>query len=129
MKARELFDSFHEATDTLSNQVRYVNYGLIAVVWILAGQAVTGMTIGGNGIVLFFILLSLTLDIFQYIWKSVTVWLFARRVEKKEEQSGIVSDGHKFPLYISRGTWLFFILKILSCLIACVLMVVCLIRY
>ena len=46
MKIQDLFTDFYSATSTLSTQVRYVNYSLIAVCWILSGQAVSGIKEG-----------------------------------------------------------------------------------
>ena len=124
MKVSELFESFNDSTSTLSNQVRHVNYSLIAVVWILSGGAVSGLKMDGNGTILLLILLSLFLDICQYAWTSVTVWFHARRIEKEEQKTGIQSGGHLYPIYISRVNWGFFIAKIASCFIACVLLAI-----
>ncbi len=121
MKVSELFKSFDSATDTLSNQVRHVNYSLIAVVWILSGSAASGLTMDGNGIILLFILLSLFLDICQYAWTSITIWFYARGLEKEEEKTGNEGD-YLYPIYISRGNWIIFITKILCCLTACVML-------
>ena len=122
MKASELWASFDDSTRTLSNQVRYVNYSLIAVVWILSGSAVSGLKMDGNGVVLFLILLSLFLDICQYAWTSITVWFHVRRIEIEDQKTGIESDGNLYPIYISRGNWFFFVLKIASCFAACVML-------
>ena len=128
MKVSELFESFNDSTSTLSNQVRHVNYSLIAVVWILSGGAVSGLKMDGNGTILLLILLSLFLDICQYAWTSVTVWFHARRIEKEEQKTGVESDDHLYPMYISWGNWAFFIAKIASCLLACVLLAVRLLK-
>lgn len=128
MNTREMFESFDDATETLSNQVRYVNYSLIAVLWIISHQTVTEL-LEENALVLFFIVLSLFLDILQYVWKSLTVWIYTRGIEKKEQKTGIESQDHLFPLYISRGTWAFFIAKIVACLAACIMVVVSLICF
>lgn len=124
MNTREMFESFDDATETLSNQVRYVNYSLIAVLWIISHQTVSELLMKENAIVLLLVVLSLLFDLLQYVWKSFTIWKYARAIEMKEQESGIESDDHLFPLYISNGTWGFFIAKIIACLAACVLLVV-----
>lgn len=122
MNTRQLFNHFNVATDTLSNQVRYVNYGLIAVLWILSGNAISGLKMEGNDVILFFVVLSLFLDICQYIWKSVSIWIYVRGLEKVEDETGKKKDDYKFPPYISSWTWVFFITKVVSCLVACYLL-------
>ena len=123
MNTQELFESFHDATDTLSTQVRYVNYSLIAVLWIISHQTVSEL-LEENALVLFLVVLSLSLDILQYVWKSITVWCYTRGIEKKEQKTGIESQDHLFPLFITYGSWFFFITKILACLAACVVIAV-----
>lgn len=122
MRVSELYEVFHDSTDTLSTQVRYVNYGFIAVIWILSGQQIDGLK--DNGQILFFVVLSLALDLLQYIWKSVAVWLFARNKEKKEQENQQENDNYLFPGYIFVGTWLLFIFKILSTIAAAILLVI-----
>lgn len=124
MNTREMFESFDDATETLSNQVRYVNYSLIAVLWIISHQTVSELLMKENAIVLLLVVLSLFLDILQYVWKSITVWCYTRGIEKKEQKTGIESQDHLFPLFISYGSWFFFITKILACLAACVIIAV-----
>lgn len=127
MNIRELFDVFNDSSETLSNQVRYINYGLIAVVWIISGQELASLS--SYYCILLFIVASLGLDIFQYIWKSLNVWFFARCKEKYEQKNKTESDEYEFPLYIPIGTWCFFILKIISSFIAAVLLAKQLIHY
>ena len=122
MKVSELFESFNDSTSTLSSQVRHVNYSLIAVVWILSGGAESNLKMDGDGTILLLILLSLFLDICQYLWTSVTVWFHVRRIEKIEQKTGVESDSHLYPVYISRVNWLIFIAKIVSCIAACVML-------
>lgn len=124
MNTGEMFESFDDATETLSNQVRYVNYSLIAVLWIISHQTVSELLMKENAIVLLLVVLSLLLDLLQYVWKSFTIWKYARGIEKKEHESGIESGDHLFPLYISNGTWVLFIAKIIACLAACVIIAV-----
>lgn len=122
MAQEDLSASFHSSTETLSNQVRYVNYSLIAVVWLLGGNAVSGLMTNGNGLILLFILLSLFLDLCQYIWTSVAIWHHNRR------HNSPVGIAAKIAVpkhdYIAIVTWAFYVAKIIACLTACVLVAV-----
>ena len=140
MAQEDLSASFHSSTETLSNQVRYVNYSLIAVVWLLGGNAVSGLMTNGNGLILLFILLSLFLDLCQYIWSSVTIWYFMRKnkfsapvAASLSAESNTAASTSSIPMlipaYIPKGTWVFYIAKLAACLIACVMLVVRLIRF
>ena len=123
MKIQDLFTDFYSATSTLSTQVRYVNYSLIAVCWILSGQAVSGIK-EGYSTVLLYIVLSLALDIFQYLWQSIATWTFIRPLEKKEVITKEVRDDYLFPRYIFNVTWLFFSCKVICALIAVILLII-----
>ena len=122
MAQEDLSASFHSSTETLSSQVRYVNYGLIAVVWVLCGNAVSGLKTDNNGLILFFIVLSLSLDMCQYIWTSFAIW-FHNRLHNLP--AGVAADiavpKHD---YIAIVTWAFYVAKIIACLTACVLVAV-----
>ncbi len=133
MEQEELNDSFKYSTETLSNQVRYVNYSLIAVVWILSGSAISGLTNNGNGLILGLIILSLFLDLCQYIWNTVTI-LCHQRFVKKNNSKSVESSASVFyelmpssyltgvPKYITYGSAVFFFAKLASCLTACVML-------
>ena len=135
MSHEDLSSSFHSSTETLSNQVRYVNYGLIAVVWVLCGNAVSGLKTDNNGLILFFIVLSLFLDMCQYIWSSVTMWCFMRKnkfsapvaaslsAESNTAASPSPAPVH-IPAYIPNGAWVFYIAKLLACLTACAMLAI-----
>ena len=148
MAHEDLSESFKSSTETLSNQVRYVNYGLIAVVWILSGNAFSGLTTDGNGIILALIISSLFLDLCQYIWNTVTIFCYHQFSQKdkkgskrirgqkpstlvfneyevpaKEEASTEESSLEEDPKYITYGGAAFFLAKILCCLAACVMLV------
>ena len=140
MSQEDLSSSFHSSTETLSNQVRYVNYGLIAVVWVLCGNAVSGLKTDNNGLILFFIVLSLFLDMCQYIWSSVTIWHFMRKNKfsapvaaslsvESNTAASTSSTPMLIPAYSPSGTWVFFIAKLAACLVACVMLAVRLILF
>lgn len=124
MTAKEQREEFNISTDTLSTQIRHVDYSLIAVVWILSGNAISGLKMDGNGYVLFLVVLSLLLDMSQYIWKSCTSWFHFRKSEREDEQTGKEGKDYSFPLYIPTVTWVFFGGKLLACLAACVLLAI-----
>ncbi len=133
MEQEELNDSFKYSTETLSNQVRYVNYCLIAVVWILSGSAISGLTNNGNGLILGLIILSLFLDLCQYIGNTVTILCHQESVKKNNSQSSKSSapvfyklKSSAFPTgtpkYITFGSAVLFFTKLASCLTACVML-------
>ena len=122
MNVNEMFEVFNDTTDTLSTQVRYVDYGFIAVIWIMCGQKIECLM--DNGLILLFVVLSLAFDIAQYIWKSLTVWILTRRNEVIEQKTRQKLNSYVFPNYIHRGTWAFFILKVLSTITAAVMLVI-----
>jgi hypothetical protein len=120
MAHEDLSESFKSSTETLSNQVRYVNYSLIAVVWLLGGNAVSGLMTNGNGLILLFILLSLFLDLCQYIWTSVAIWHHNRRHNLPVGIAAkIAVPKHD---YIAIVTWTFYVAKVIACLTACVML-------
>ena len=130
MAHEDLSESFHSSTETLSNQVRYVNYSLIAVVWLLGGNAVSGLMTNGNGLILLLILLSLFLDLCQYIWTSVAIWDYNRRHKIPGRIAARIAPQQKPATsshgsgYIATGTWVFYVAKIIACLAACVLLAI-----
>ncbi len=122
MAHEDLSESFKSSTETLSNQVRYVNYSLIAVVWLLGGNAVSGLMTNGNGLILLFILLSLFLDLCQYIWTSVSIWHHNRRHNLPVGIAAkIAVPKHD---YIAIVTWTFYVAKVIACLTACVMLAI-----
>ena len=139
MAHEDLSESFKSSTETLSNQVRYVNYSLIAVVWLLGGNAVSGLMTNGNGLILLFILLSLFLDLCQYIWNTVAIFCYQmcskKRVHRSMRTSGPVfyeldpssrpeEAPAKDPMYITIGGAVFFFAKLAACLTACVMLAI-----
>ena len=82
MSQGDLDESFKSSTLPLNSQNRYVNYSLIAVVWLLGGNAVSSLMTNGNGLILLFILLLLFLDLCQ---------------------SGTTTGGTRFPAGLQRG--------------------------
>ncbi len=133
MAQEDLNDSFKYSTETLSSQVRYVNYSLIAVVWILSGSAISGLTNNGNGLILCFIILSLFLDLCQYIWNTVTILCYQKFARKNDlpSQKSSAPVFYKLkssalptgaPKFITYGSAVFFFTKLASCLTACVLL-------
>ena len=139
MAHEDLSESFKSCTETLSNQVRYVNYSLIAVVWLLGGNAVSGLMTNGNGLILLFILLSLFLDLCQYIWNTVTIFCYDM-CSKKRSHRGKRSSVPVFyeldpsakseeapakaPMYITIGGAVFFFAKLAACLTSCVMLAI-----
>lgn len=123
MTIKELLEESNSASDTLSTQVRYVNYGFIAVCWILSGQAISGIKELYSWILLF-IVLSLFFDVLQYLWQSVISGCYIRSLEKKNLNAGEDRKDFLFPSYIGVVSWILFVLKVLFTLVAAVLLIV-----
>lgn len=123
MTIKELLEESNIASGTLSAQVRYVNYGFIAVCWILSGQAIKGIK-EFCSLILLFIVLSLLFDILQYLWQSVTSGCYIRSLEKKNPNAGEDRKDFLFPSYIGVVSWILFGLKIVFTLVAAVLLLV-----
>lgn len=120
MKVSEKFNEFNEASGTLSGLIRGVNYSIIAIVWILSKEDINNISL--YSIIVFCAILSLLLDVSQYLWKTITIYISARKSEKIDP-NGEKND-HLFPKYITIVTWLFMGCKIASCILSAILLLV-----
>ena len=73
MKLKELRDAYQEATGMASSLTRNTSYSLIALCWILCGQRPEALA--NFKLVLLLLVLSLSADFFQYIVRSITIWI------------------------------------------------------
>lgn len=110
---KTVVEHFYDSSRTLSTIVRNANYGLIGVVWILSHENVPELKNFFYPLLL--IVLSLFCDLFQYLWKSITEGIFCHQYEKKDPRPDA------YPKHISRGAWVFFILKTLLTLLGFIL--------
>lgn len=120
MKVSEKFDEFNEASGTLSGLIRGVNYSIIAIVWILSKENLNN--IPQYSTIVACAILSLLLDVFQYLWKSITIYISARKSEEVDPTGA--DENHLFPRYITVGTWIFMGGKIVSCILCAILLLI-----
>lgn len=120
MKVSEKFDEFNEAAGTLSGVLRGVNYSIIVSVWILSKEEIN--YISPYSIIVVCAILSLLLDVLQYLWKSINIYISARKSENIDPNGD--KDDHLFPKYITVGTWIFMGCKIASCILSAILLLV-----
>lgn len=120
MKVSEKFDEFNEASGTLSGLIRGVNYSIIAIVWILSKEEINN--ISPYSIIVVCAILSLLLDVLQYLWKAINIYISARKSEKIDPNGE--KDDHLFPKYITVGTWIFMGCKMASCILSAILLLV-----
>jgi len=79
MKLQEAKDNFYKSSGTLSELLRKLVFAGIGIIWILK---VGDKDAGGLKfqkdlyLPLFLFTLSITLDVFQYVYKSTTWWLY-----------------------------------------------------
>ncbi len=107
---KEIVSHFYKSSGTLSTIVRSSSYGLIGVVWILSHESVSELKV--FYVPLLMIVCSLMIDMFHYLWKTITEGLFLRQYRKKK--SNKPTD---YPKYISIGSWLLLSLKTLMMLL------------
>lgn len=76
-------------------------------------------------------LLYAVLSVLQYIWQGVTCEIYARQLdkqeqeEKSEEKELDVQDGNEYwPSYIANGGWFFYMVKMIVILAAVVLFII-----
>ena len=101
MKVSEKFDEFNEASGTLSGLIRGVNYSIIAIVWILSKEDINNISL--YSIIVFCAILSLLLDVSQYLWKTITIYISARKSEKIDPNGEKTTICFPSTLQLSRG--------------------------
>lgn len=118
-------DAYHQASATASEVARKLAFAGIAFVWLLAGGLQTsGVTLNprlltaGLGLVL-----ALTLDLGQYLWKTVAWGIWSRRSElrlEKERASLPLSENEigLAPGWFTTITWWLFALKMVAIVFA-----------
>lgn len=108
---------FYDDSAKVSELIRTLALAGIAIIWIfnktspnkdivinLPSQLILPLTL---------FVIGLGVDVFQYIWRSVTIYIFYRKQEiKYEKNSASFTEKTKLPRYIAYGTWIFFVLKI-----------------
>ncbi|MER7497042.1 hypothetical protein ABT033_31155 [Streptomyces pharetrae] len=113
--------AYYQSSDTASQQTRQLGIAGIAIVWLLSGGLQTS-GINLNDTLLkaaICLILALTLDILQYVWKTATfaIWVRLKESEKRLELSERNVDDQEVgdaPSVFLWGVWAFFYLKIMA---------------
>ena len=119
---KEWLSDFNDATSKISELLRNFAFAAIGIIWIFKSSDLTKNIIPADLIIpLKFVVIGLSLDLFQYIWKAINVYIFYRiyefRYDKVIFTDTDISDV-KFPIYIEIFSWLFFISKIIFIVLA-----------
>lgn len=121
MKLEEVRAAYYEATGKTSEIVRNLGFAGIALVWIFKTGADGNQTIPGNLLLpAILIVIGLTLDLCQYVARSV-IWGLYNRIK---EGRG-VTDEQQFeaPGYINWLPLFFFWSKIICIIVAYILLI------
>lgn len=112
-------EAYYKSSDTASQQTRQLGIAGIAIVWLLSGGLQTsGINLNDTllraGICL---IAAMTLDLLQYVWKTVTfaIWVRIKEVEKRTQLSRKDVDNAEVgdaPRVFLWGVWLLFYAKI-----------------
>jgi hypothetical protein len=119
---KEWLSDFNNATSKISELVRNFAFAAIGIIWIFKSVDLTKNIIPTDLIIpLKFVIIGLSLDLFQYIWQAINVYIFYSINEYRYDR-GILNDNDisdvKFPMYIEIFSWLFFITKIIFIVLA-----------
>ncbi len=119
---KEWLNDFNDATSKISELIRNFAFAAIGIIWIFKSADLAKNIIPTDLIIpLKFIVIGLSLDLFQYIWKAINVYIFYKIYEYRYDKSTLndndISD-IKFPMYIEIFSWLFFISKIIFIVLA-----------
>jgi hypothetical protein len=119
---KEWLCDFYDATTKISELVRNFGFAAIGIIWIFKNDDLSKNIIPGELVIpLKFIVICLSIDLLQYIWKALNIYISYRIYEYKYDKGSItdndISDV-KFHWYIELFTWLFFIAKIVCLVIA-----------
>jgi hypothetical protein len=119
---KEWLSDFNDATSKISELVRNFAFAAIGIIWIFKSADLTKNIIPTDLIIpLKFVVIGLSLDLFQYIWKAINVYIFYSIYEYRYDK-GILTDNDisdvKFPMYIEIFSWMFFISKIIFIVLA-----------
>ncbi|KQR72197.1 hypothetical protein [Pedobacter sp. Leaf176] len=124
---KSYWEEFFAASAKVSELNRNLSLGGIAIIWIFNKSNLIGSP-NFNSLLprdlflpLIIIVVSLTCDLLQYLWRTVTLYIFYRIQIKKLKNHSITeakADKLDAPFYIRYGGWTFFVLKILAMITA-----------
>lgn len=116
----KLLEEFYESSGTLSNIARNLAFAGVGIIWILSKETVNNLYSYHWPLII--LSLSLLLDLFQYLWKTITIYFFYKKKELKYKANEISpTEEILYPCYIERGTWIFFSIKIVLVIVAFIL--------
>src|SRR5438128_58044 len=121
---KEWLSEFYEDTGTVSNLVRNIAFAGIGLIWIFKNSEYSvnsSMLPSQLHKPLFYIIVGLTADLFQYLWRALNIFVHYKIKDVKYIR-GQLNDADledvTMPEYISIGTWFFFISKVVLIVIA-----------
>lgn len=124
MRIESLRDNYYKATSNASEIARNTNYSLIAMCWIMCREKVENVS--DYKWVLIFLLLSLTFDYLQYLFKGlVGGFIYHRREKIFTDKGKMVIDQKEvdgYPYWMPYITWLFFAIKFVCAIVAIIIM-------
>ena len=124
MKLELLRGNYYRATSKASEIARNTNYSLIAMCWIMCREKVENVS--DYKWVLIFLLLSLTFDYLQYLFKGlVGGFIYHRREKIFTDKGKMVIDQKEvdgYPYWMPYITWLFFAIKFVCAIVAIIIM-------
>lgn len=110
MKLKDWRDHAHKFTEKLSEINRQLAFAGIAIIWIFKIQVGNHYSIPSELLLpLFFIVVSLMLDLLHYLYQSIVWTLFHRR---KEKQGVASEDDIKAPKWYSNVAYFIFYGKV-----------------
>lgn len=112
---------YEEASSKVSDLTRQMALAGIAIIWIFRQPDLNGKIICSELVPpLIFFVASLSLDILQYIYKTIAWWIFFRINELKKKRKDIDPPIQANPV-MNLPTWSFFFLKVVCLIIAYIL--------
>ena len=124
LRIESLRDNYYKATSKASEIARNTNYSLIAMCWIMCREKVENVS--DYKWVLIFLLLSLTFDYLQYLFKGlVGGFIYHRREKIFTDKGKMVIDQKEvdgYPYWMPYITWLFFAIKFVCAIVAIIIM-------
>ena len=115
MKLEEAKDNFYESSETLSDNVRKLCFGGVAIIWILivADKKAAGIPFSKVLFVpLIAFVVGLLSDALQYAYKTIAWWLY----HKSKYQAGLAPNAEIDPPHsLNAPAWFFFGGKVIAC--------------
>jgi hypothetical protein len=119
---KDWLEDFHNDTGKISDLVRNLALAGIGIIWIFKNTDLTHNIIPKELVIpLKYVVIGLLLDLSQYIWRAVNVYI-VYQIKANKYDKGKLTDADiadvKIPNYIPFFTWLLFISKIIFVAIA-----------